>query len=224
MFGLGGVSPLLTTQKALQKELSAVTYLIPNLTRLRPDKFSDEFFVERRLNGFNPGQLKRVEQQPRQYVIRYDFNDVTVDRNGILPKIIEARFCLDGQQLHPHSILKPELGTLDIKTMQDLREMCVYIIYISTFQHSWVNNKQYEDGGDIEYATMGIWKEHDALTSLRNVQQLVTTLNLTSVSYNPIMGVELTVPAAKLFEALWKHRDQIQPGIPFESILMSISI
>ena len=55
------------------------------------------------------------------------------------------------KDLTAHSILKPELGILDIKTLQDLREMCVYVIYISTFQHSWVNHKQYDDGGDIEF-------------------------------------------------------------------------
>ena len=104
--GIKGVKELLTLpiQKAGQLELSAISYMPPNLTRLRPDKFSDEFFVERRLNGFNPGQMKRVENQPWQYIIRYEFKDVKVDENGILPQYIETRFCLNGQKLHPHSI------------------------------------------------------------------------------------------------------------------------
>lgn len=407
LIGLKAVGQLLTvpTQNAGQLELSAVSYMRPNLTRLRPDKFSDQFFVERRLNGFNPGQFKRVENQPWQYIIRYEFNDVQVDENGILPQYIEARFCLDGQELHPHSIeyllygetdkqtpqpgdlgwseakklfrcaefvdhelrahlgathlnmdqyamayyrnvvnnpikellephlegllninrdgltlligneanegvvprltvlnyqdtqdilleslksltyrnwsprsqtmpdyitnnhfdqaaiamwkiltdyvknfferhetgikdywseikgmsndlsthsiLKPELGTLDIKTMSDLRQMCVYIIYISTFQHSWVNNKQYEDGGDVEYATLGLWKDNNnPAVAARHAKQLTTLWNLTSVRYNPIMDMG----SAELKDALWQHREQINPGIPIESILMSISI
>ena len=409
VYGIGLVRPIITAPnlKSGGTELNAVPYLIPNLTRLRPDKFSDEFFVERRLNGFSPGKLKRVENKPWQYFIRYDFSDVTVDANGILPRFIEARFCLDGQQLQvhsiefilhgerevknltprdqdwewakklfrcaefvlhetvahlggthlnidqyamayyrnvvnspiiellephfegllsinqqglaelvgtegnegvvpqltvlniqdtqrilvaelktltyrnwsprkstlpdyvannhydraaiamwkiinkyvkdffdqnqagiqeywseitamskdltAHSILKPELGILDIKTLQDLREMCVYVIYISTFQHSWVNHKQYDDGGDIEYATLGMWKEKDPMTAAKNARQLTTTLNLTSVRHNPIMGVNLPV-ANKLKEALWEIRDQIQPGIAIDTILMSISI
>jgi hypothetical protein len=409
--GLEAVKPLLTTQKAGQMELNAVTFMPPNLTRLRPDKFSDEFFVERRLNGFNPGQLKRVEQQPWQYVSQFNFSDVKVDPNGILPKIISARFCLHDQQLSPHSIeyilhgetqtqtqrpgdlewewakklyrcteflsheirshlggthlnmeqyamayyrnvsnnpivdllephlegllpinkqglvqlvgvesndglapaltslnlqdtnrilleevtrltyrnwsprqqtlpdyvannhfdraaiamwgiiteyvkrffdrnqagiqqywseiaamskdlsansiLKPEFGTLDIKTLADLRELCVYVIYISTFQHSWVNNKQYEDGGDIEYTTLGLWQkngQNEGQIAQMNARQLTTLWNLTSVRYNPIMDVGSNYPANELKEALWKHRDQIEPGIPVESILMSISI
>ena len=96
-------------------------------------------------------------------------------------------------------------------------------VYISTFQHSWVNHKQYDDGGDIEYATLGMWKEKDPMTAVRNARQLTTTLNLTSVRHNPIMGVDLPV-ANKLKEALWENRDQIQPGIAIDTILMSISI
>ncbi|MEH2192193.1 MAG: lipoxygenase family protein [Nostoc sp.] len=409
LYGLGGVRQILAAPnlKSGGTELNTISYLTPNLTRLRPDKFSDEFFVERRLNGFSPGKLKRVENQPWQYAIRYDFSGVSVDANGILPQFIEARFCLDGQQLHvhsiefilhgeteiqnltprdqnwewakklfrsaefvlhetvahlgsthlnidqyamayyrnvvnnpiiellephfegllsinqqglselvgseakegvvpqltalnfqdtqkilvealktltyrnwsprshtlpdyvannhydraaiafwqiinkyvkdffdqnqagiqqywseieamskdlaAHSILKPELGTLDIKTLQDLRQMCVYVIYISTFQHSWVNHKQYDDGGDIEYATLGMWKENDAMTAARNGRQLSTTLNLTSVRHNPIMGVDHPV-ANKLKEALWENRKEIEPGIAIDTILMSISI
>ncbi|MGB3649891.1 MAG: lipoxygenase family protein [Rivularia sp. (in: cyanobacteria)] len=405
--GLKAVTPLLTLPTFNQGhlELSAASYLPANLTRLNPDKYSDEFFVERRLNGFNPGQMKRVENQPWQYIIRYEFADVKVDENGILAQYIEARFCLDAQQLHPHSIeyllygetekqnnkpgdrhwewakklfrnaefvshelrthlgathlnmdqyamayyrnidknpikelldphfegllkidqqginvligdesnegtvpsltclnyedsqrllkeglkyvtyrnwsprqqtlpdyvennhfdpaaiamwnllteyvknfcdehqeeiqeywseiaamsddlsthsvLKPELGTLDIKNMSDLREMCIYIIYICTFQHSWVNNKQYEDGGDVEYATLGLWKNNnDPAVAGRNAQQVITLWNLTNVRYNLIMDMG----SPELKEALWKNRDKINPGIPINSILMSISI
>lgn len=405
--GLKAVKPLLTipTQNNGQLQLTAASYLPPNLTRLNPDKYSDEFFVERRLNGFNPGQMKRVENQPWQYIIRYEFPDVQVDENGILPQYIEARFCLDSQKLHPHSIeyllyeetenltnkpgdrdwewakklfrnaefvshelrthlgathlnmdqyamayyrnidknpikqllhphfegllkidqqginvligneahegtvpsltclnyqdsqrllkeglkyltyrnwsprqqtlpdyvennyfdtaaitmwnilteyvknfcdehqqeiqqqwseieamsddlsshsiLKPELGTLDIKNMSDLRQMLIYIIYTCTFQHSWVNNKQYEDGGDVEYATLGMWKNNnDPAVAARNAQQIITLWNLTSVRYNLIMDIGST----ELKNALWENRDKINPGIDINSILMSISI
>ncbi|MDY6901140.1 MAG: lipoxygenase family protein, partial [Cyanobacteriota bacterium] len=387
--GLKAVKPLLTlpTFTKGHLELSGVDYLSPNLTRLRPDKYSDEFFVERRLNGFNPGQFQKVENQPWQYIIRYEFKDVKVDENGILPQYIEARFCLDGQKLNPHSIeyllydetetqnykpgdrdwewskklfrnaefvshelrshlgathlnmdqyamayyrnidknpikqlldphfegllkidqeginvligneakegkvpsltclnyddtqrllkeglkyltyrnwsprkqtlpdyvennyfdtaaitmwnifteyvknfcdehqqeiqeywseieamsddlsshsiLKPELGTLDIKNMSDLREMCIYIIYTCTFQHSWVNNKQYEDGGDVEYATLGMWKNNnDPAVAARNAQQVITLWNLTDVRYNLIMDMG----PVELKNALWENR------------------
>ena len=381
-----------------------------NLTRLRLDKYSDEFFVERRLNGFNPGQLKRVENQSWQYVIRYDLSGIQkIDTHGILPKLIEARFCLEGQQLTPHSIeytlfgetqvqtqrpgdqdwewakklfrcteflyhetaihlgrlhlnvdqyamafyrnvinnpiqkllephleivlnmntrgvfailgykdkdgkdvdgavtflscvdvdnmyvlirqelsnmtyrngnprsqflpdyitnnhfdrsaatmwrivtdyvsrffannragiqtywseivgmsedlsantiLKKELGILDIKTMQDLQDLCVYVIYNSTFYHSWVNNKQFEDGGDVDYVTMGAWKDTDPLRFARHAKQILSMQNLTAVRCNLIMDVGPT----ELKDAIWKQRASIEPGLPLDKLMMSISI
>ncbi|MEO0933463.1 MAG: LamG domain-containing protein, partial [Cyanobacteria bacterium J06641_2] len=87
------------------KEKTPLPYMPPNLTSLNPDKYSDEFFVERRLNGINPGQLKRVENQDWNYIIKYDFRQIEkVDDFAIFPQVIEARFCLDGKRLNPHSI------------------------------------------------------------------------------------------------------------------------
>ncbi|MEH1872931.1 hypothetical protein [Nostoc sp.] len=108
-----------------------------------------------------------------------------------------------------------------------MQDLCVFVIYISSFFHSWVNNKQYEDGDDIKYATLGLWQKNDqneGQIAQMNARQLTTLWNLTSVRYNPIMDVGFNYPANELKEALWKHRDLIQPGIPVESILMSISI
>ncbi|MCC5611365.1 LamG domain-containing protein [Nostoc sp. CHAB 5834] len=381
-----------------------------NLTRLRLDKYSDEFFVERRLNGFNPGQLKRVQNQPWEYVTRYDMGGIQkIDPHGILPKLIEARFCLEGQQLTTHSIeytlfgetqvqtqrpgdqdwewakklfrcteflyhetgihlgrlhlnidqyamafyrnvinnpiqkllephleivlnmntrgvfailgykdkdgkdvdgavtflscvdvdnmyvlirqelsnmtyrngnprsqflpdyitnnhfdrsastmwriitnyvsrffannrasiqsywseivgmsedlsansiLKKELGTLDIKTMQDLQDLCVYVIYNSSFYHSWVNNKQFEDAGDVDYVTMSAWKDTDPLLAARHAKQILSMQNLTAVRCNLVMDVG----PAELKDAIWKQRAQIEPGLPLEKLMMSISI
>ena len=91
LYGLGGVDEILSAPnlKSGGTEINMVSYLIPNLTRLRPDKFSDEFFVERRLNGFSPGKLKRVENQPWQYIIRYDFSGVRVEGNGFYPNSLK---------------------------------------------------------------------------------------------------------------------------------------
>jgi linolenate 9R-lipoxygenase len=420
--GLGGATKDVLVRQVLMEnagDLSKIPAKLPpkqiatapeNLTRLRLDKYSDEFFVERRLNGFNPGQLKRVENQSWQYVIRYDLSGIQkIDTHGILPKLIEARFCLEGQQLTPHSIeytlfgetqvqtqrpgdqdwewakklfrcteflyhetgihlgrlhlnvdqyamafyrnvinnpiqkllephleivlnmntrgvfailgykdkdgkdvdgavtflscvdvdnmyvlirqelsnmtyrngnprsqflpdyitnnhfdrsaatmwriitdyvsrffannragiqtywseivgmsedlsantiLKKELGILDIKTMQDLQDLCVYVIYNSTFYHSWVNNKQFEDGGDVDYVTMGAWKDTDPLRFARHAKQILSMQNLTAVRCNLIMDVGPT----ELKDAIWKQRASIEPGLPLDKLMMSISI
>jgi linolenate 9R-lipoxygenase len=394
--------------------ISGLTYIIQklptpkimpaNLTRCHPDKFSDAFFVERRLNGFNPGKFNRVNQKDWQYVIRYDCRKYKVEPGGILPSVIEARFTLQDKSLqvhsiqydlnntsvtnypgnadwewakrlfrsaefvfqetqahlgrthlnieqyamayyrnvknnkiaellephlegllninkqgasiifgdtgvipqasvldakqvesllkeevgrldyhnwHPstqalsddvtnnyydraastvwqimeqyvnnffqaheteiqvewaeiermsqdlvcHSVLKPDLGTLKISNIGDLKKLCVYVIYHSTFLHSWVNYKQYEDGGDIEYAALGLWDEkHPSVKPedviKRNISQVLITWTLSNVKYNPIM--ENGSPFLK--DLLWQRRDEIQPGLPLESIMMSIHI
>jgi linolenate 9R-lipoxygenase len=403
LLGIAGVPDII-------KQLPKPNMMPANLTRCRPDKFSDAFFVERRLNGFNPGKFNRVTGKEWQYIIRYDCRNYEVDPGGILPAIIEARFILRGKVLyvhsiqytlregnnisnapvtnspgdvdwewakrlfrsaefvfqetqahlgrthlnleqyamayyrnvmknqivellephfegmlninklgasiifgntgvipqasaisaegveallkeevsrlnyhtwHPriqalqdfvgnnyydsaaiavweiveqyvgnffqnyesailsdwaeiegmsqelvsHSLLKPELGTLKIRNINDLKKLCVYVIYHASFLHSWVNYKQYEDGGDIEYAALGLWDEKHPngspeVVAMKNISQVLITWTLSSVRYNPIMenGSKF------LKDLLWLHRDKIQPGLPLESIMMSIHI
>jgi linolenate 9R-lipoxygenase len=380
------------------------TFMPSNLTRMRPDKFSDDFFVERRLNGFNPGKLNRIEGQAWQYAVRYDCSGHRVDPSGILPKVIEARFTYDSSSqslachsiayelnilkvecrpgdsewerakrlfrcaefvfqevqshlarthmnlgqyamayyrniennpirllLQPHfegllninslgaSLIKGETGfipeassldpttvdtlilaevkklnyhgwspkiqalpdaiannhfdraalamwdvlqqyvgqffqkheagikaywseieemsdelvthsildsgTLAIANLQELQELCVYVIYLSSFFHSWVNNKQYEDGGDISYATIGLWDEnhpaYDPVAVAQRYGKQVSLLwTLSHVRYNPIMDTGPT----ELKNLLLQRRQHIEPGIPLEAIMMSTNI
>ena len=326
------------------------TWMPANLSRLHRDKFSDEYFVERRLNGFNPGKLNRVKDQEWQYAVNYQTGRYKAEPGGLLPEYSEARFVLEGstlkvhsikyslknqtiicfptdaqkwedakyyfrsaeyvfqeiqshlgrthmnmdqyamafyrnvinspirellfshfegllsidkkgaaliigdtgfipeasaldaksvegvladeiatltyhwspekqtlpdpidnnyfdraavamwellktyvakffddnqrkiknywseiegmsEDLVTHSILKQELGTLAIKDEKDLQQLCVYVIYHCTFFHSWVNNKQYEDGGDIEYTAIGLWDKDDPNYDPKKVQE-----------------------------------------------------
>ncbi|MBE9061181.1 LamG-like jellyroll fold domain-containing protein [cf. Phormidesmis sp. LEGE 11477] len=412
----GLVGTLLTLQ-IIERQEDPRPLLPHNMTKLRPDKISDEFFVERRLNGINPGQLRRVEHPDWQYVVNYDFSQIEVDPFSIFPKTIEARFCLDGRQLRPHSIeytlhgktesekytpvsgdwerakeifrcaemvhhesrshlgrthlnvdqyavayyrnvinnpirklmephfegvlninqrggtniigyksvngkpidgmipetsaisldglytllkeeisgltyrdwtpeqdcmpdtvennhfdpaaiamwkviqdyvdsfftknkagikqhwseiegmsddlsshsvLKKELGTLDIKTVDDLKQMCTYLIYTSSFYHSWVNNKQYDDCGDVEYGSMGLWEAVNPKDNMgefvgqmaRKSKQASVLWNLSVVRYNLVMDMGPT----ELKKAVWEQRDSIEPGLPLDRLLMSISI
>ncbi len=397
LFGISGVIEII-------KKLQTPNVMPANLTRCRPDKFSDEFFVERRLNGFNPGKFKRVDKKPWQYIIRYDCRKHKVKPAGVLPAVIEARFMLKDRHLNVHSIqyemnhqtlthspgnadwewskklfrtaefvfqetqahlarthlnveqyamayyrnivnnpirlllephfegvlnvnqlgasvifgatgvipeasalneaqvnlllkeevarlsyknwqpqrqilqavvtnnyfdraalaaweifkqyvngffatheaeiqkswseiqamsqdlvdrsiLDPQYGTLAIENIQDLRQLCIYAIYHSSFVHSWVNYKQYEDGGDIEYASLGLWDSHDPAydpisVTQRQIQQVVLAWTLSNVRYNPVM--ENGSPALK--DLFWRYREDITPGLALDSIMMSIHI
>lgn len=384
-------------------EKHATEWMPANLTRCHPDKFSDAFFVERRLNGFNPGKLNPVEGQEWQYAISYDTEGYQLEPGGLLPKCIAARFILDGENLQVHSIkfelgeeiathfpgdldwerskslfrttefvyqeiqthlgrthmnmdqyamafyrnvknnpirqllephlegllninkrgaaliigndgflpeasaltpdsvfevlkdevkelsykwspkvqalpdrivnnyfdpaalctwslleeyvgqffeenrqgirqhwqeiqdmswdlivhsiLPPEKGSLAIAGIEDLRQLCIYVIYHNTFFHSWVNGKQYEDGGDVDYAPIGRWDKSDPSYNENKVnkkrnKQVALMWQLANVHYNPLMEVG---PVA-LKDLFWKYRDRIEPGIPLEWIMTSINI
>jgi linolenate 9R-lipoxygenase len=388
------------------QQLASPAVMPANLTRCRPDKFSDAFFVERRLNGFNPGKMKPAKDQPWQYTIRYNCpkEKYVVKPGGIFPTMIEARFVLTGQNLavhsieyelngttvlnlpgqadwewakrlfrsvefvlqeaqshlarthlnveqyampyyrnvvnnpiklllephfegllnvnklgasiifgktgiipqasaldeeqvekliveevselnfhdwHPrqhvlpdvvinnffdpaalaawgaieeyvagffaaqgeqiqkhwpeitamsedlvaHSILASKYGTLAIANITELQKLCTYLIYHSSFLHSWLNYKQYEDGGDVDYATLGLWDSHSehynpAAIIQKQIQQVLSVWTLSQVRYNPIL--ENGNPVLK--EILWRRRDEISPGLPLETIMNSIHI
>jgi linolenate 9R-lipoxygenase len=399
LLGISGIVEII-------QQVASPAIMPANLTRCRPDKFSDAFFVERRLNGFNPGKMKPAKDQPWQYIIRYNCppEKYEVKPGGIFPTMIEARFVLTGQTLavhsieyelngatvlnlpgqadwewakrlfrsvefvlqeaqshlarthlnveqyampyyrnvinnpiklllephfegllnvnklgasiifgktgiipqasalnevqvekliveevselnfhdwHPrqhvlpdvvannffdpaalaawgaieeyvsgffaaqgeqitkhwseieamsadlveHSILNSKYGTLAIANITELQKLCTYLIYHSSFLHSWLNYKQYEDGGDVDYATLGLWDSHDPHynpmdVTQKQIQQVLSVWTLSQVRYNPIL--ENGNPALK--ELLWQRRDKINPGLPLETMMNSIHI
>jgi linolenate 9R-lipoxygenase len=394
LLGISGVTEIIA-------KLQTPLVMPANLTRCRPDKLSDEFFVERRLNGFNPGKFKPVKDLPWQYIIRYNCRNYIVKPAGILPAVIEARFVVEDRSLkvhsieyelngetivnspsdwlwakrlfrsaefvfqesqshlarthlnieqyamayyrniadnpiklllephleglvnvnklgdsiifgpngvipqasaldevqvarliqeevaelnyhnwHPsrhfladkidnnhfdpaasaawsaieeyvngfftqqgqnienrwdeviemsrelveHSILKPEYGTLEISSVDDLKQLCIYIIYHSTFFHSWVNYKQYEDGGDVDYTALGLWDAHHSAydpiaVGKKQVQQVIIAWTLSGVRYNPLME-----SPSPLKDCFWRRRAEITPGLPLENLMTSIHI
>lgn len=43
-----------------------------------------------------------------------------------------------------------------VRDMADLEQLCRYVIFHSSFYHSWSHDRQMEDGGEIAYASFGI--------------------------------------------------------------------
>jgi Lipoxygenase len=53
----------------------------------------------------------------------------------------------------------PRPGELDA-----LRQLCRYVIFFATFRHTWANNLQWEDAGEVRYACLGLrWGKDGAL-------------------------------------------------------------
>lgn len=44
----------------------------------------------------------------------------------------------------------------DAEGLANLQELCVYLLFNTTFKHSWFNDLQYSVGGEIEFATLGV--------------------------------------------------------------------
>jgi linolenate 9R-lipoxygenase len=401
LLGIAGVAVVIN-------KLASPAAMPANFTRCRPDKWDDEFFVERRLNGFNPGQLRRVENPDWQYVICYDcrpYNFKFDKPDAIFPPVIEARFVLRDQSLTIHSIayelngqsisnapgdandwewakrlfrcveivfqeaqshlgrahlnveqyamayyrnivdnpikellaphfegvlyvnklgnsdifgpdgilpqtsalhgdevvtlmretitqlnyhgwepdtipdlvtnnlfdraavaawkiikeyvadfftkhgteilrLWPEIDgmsddlvthsilasqdeTLKIANIDELQQLCAYVIYHSSFLHSWLNYKQYDDVGDVEYASIGLWDDqHDpADVTQKHIRQVLVAWSLSQIRYNPIMGeADPNSPIAILKDLLWDGRGNITPGLPLELFMASVHV
>ncbi|HWO19823.1 MAG TPA: lipoxygenase family protein [Kofleriaceae bacterium] len=55
----------------------------------------------------------------------------------------------------------PRPGELDA-----LKELCRYVIFFATFRHTWANNLQWEDAGEVRYACLGLrWGKDGGLVS-----------------------------------------------------------
>lgn len=96
-----------------------------------------------------------------------------------------------------------------------LRQLCRYVVYHATLWHSWVNDLQLEDGGDVTYGSLGLrggsWGDeaNDAIgpAPLEATDQLYLTRLLTGVSYGYILKNEDGDVARELLDALTAKRD-----------------
>jgi hypothetical protein len=51
------------------------------------------------------------------------------------------------------------ITTNDVPSDQDLenlQQVCRYLLQLTTFQHTWVNDTQYDIGGDVRFTTLGV--------------------------------------------------------------------
>jgi lipoxygenase len=82
----------------------------------------------------------------------------------------DASLYYDGAEINTPDKEHPERGelgpsavsaittsdTADAPGVANLLQVCRYLLYITTFQHSWVNDTQYDIGGEVRFATLGV--------------------------------------------------------------------
>jgi linolenate 9R-lipoxygenase len=103
----------------------------------------------------------------------------------------------------------------------ELKNLLMYIIYHSSFLHSWANFKQYDDAGNPNHVAIGNYSQYNQQTrdKIRFYQRSLTWV-LSSIRYNPV-----TVYGSDLLKRLIREKSSIlKPGLPLEDLMMSINI
>jgi len=111
-------------------------------------------------------------------------------------------------------------GEADAPGLANLAQVCRYIIYHTTFWHSWCHNRQSPDGGDLRYATLGLrhgsWgAESDptiAPTPADMIVQLFIANVLDRVRYGYLTKNEDGDAGARLITALDSARQKFAAG------------
>lgn len=108
--------------------------------------------------------------------------------------------------------------TPEQEDLENIIQLCCYLLYHATFKHAWVNDLQYEMGGEIEFATLGIT---DDLTNLNVDEKTVVppdeamehpfiTYILNYTEYGYIMRNEDDDINPELIKKLVARRDEFQ--------------
>ncbi|MEQ8752626.1 MAG: lipoxygenase family protein [Coleofasciculus sp. G1-WW12-02] len=103
----------------------------------------------------------------------------------------------------------------------ELKSLLMYIIYHSSFLHSWANFKQYDDAGNPNHVAMGDYSQYDQQMQdkIRFSQRSLTWV-LSSIRYNPVV-----VYGSDLLKQLIREKlSVLEPGLPLKDLMMSINI
>ncbi|MEA5510770.1 lipoxygenase family protein [Crocosphaera sp. UHCC 0190] len=117
--------------------------------------------------------------------------------------------------------------------IDNLKQCCRYIIFHLTFWHTWVNDSQSDEGGEVVYSSMGLRNgsfgaENDpaiAPDPIECTNQLYSVLVLNGIKYGLIVKNEDDDVPEELRTALINHKDQFADlGIDIGNIRTLINI
>ncbi|QTN38872.1 hypothetical protein HZ996_06885 [Cryomorphaceae bacterium] len=101
------------------------------------------FHDKRDLESLAPDAAAFERKRIDYYHARYRFD----------PKLERSSFEGHRRSMSPitHNPLEPDAGDMD-----NLKDACKYAIMTATFMHTWVNEHQYEDIGEVLYSSLGL--------------------------------------------------------------------
>jgi hypothetical protein len=147
-------------------------------------------------------EIQAMSDDLVDHSVAYRADPVTdwVDQNEA-PKPPRQRMADVGQPLKALSPIT-ESDQPGADDLDHLKQFCKYAIFHATFWHSWVNDGQVDDGGEIAYSSLALRNgsfsnrpspetdEEIAPTAYHGAQQLALMNILTQVSYGHIMSNE----------------------------------
>jgi len=119
------------------------------------------------------------------------------------------------------------------RDLESLKQLCRYAVFRATLWHTWLNDLQYEDGGDVAYGSLGLrngsWgPESDARiapTPVDATDQVYLTRFLSGTKYGFILRNEDRDVPGELLSALRARREAFdEAGFAIEKIRSRINI
>lgn len=94
----------------------------------------------------NDNGKNRFQEMKEYYSAQFsfDFNQTREFRKGKL------------RAVSPVTLNKKYPEEREIETINDLTEACTYMIFVATYLHTWANEHQYEDIGEVLYNSLGL--------------------------------------------------------------------
>jgi len=94
----------------------------------------------------DPREKKRMKEMMDYYAAQFSFdvNQPRQKRNGIL------------RVVSPITLYQKFPEELSTETINNLVKACTYMIFVATYLHTWANEHQYEDIGEVLYNCLGL--------------------------------------------------------------------
>ena len=122
---------------------------------------------------------------------------------------------------------------LEGTNLSNLKQFCTYLIFFVTLRHSHINDKQYDLGGDPDFASLGLSTditdasvdESSALSSASRDTHMRMTYALSNVNYGYILADEESEMNPALKKAVTRHAQELTAlGLPPNEIRSSINV
>lgn len=192
------------------------------------DSFVDQNLTEIKKHWI---EIYRMSEELTRNSLPYFYQrDIAWYDNGEINTSDNPLPVIDGQKVAISQVTKSEIPSDG--DIENLKQLCRYILYFATFKHSWVNDTQYDIGGDVMFASLGVTddltnseiNEETVVPSKEALQQPFITYLLTFTEYGYLMRNEDNDVNPEFRRTLHKYRSEFNSlGYDIRKIRSSIN-